>query len=534
MKLSERLNRTGKEAGPTAAGADTPKAAAKPPAKAAAKKSAGATPKPVKKAPARRAAAPPSATRRAAVAAVAAKAATTPVGVTSGAVAASPDDLVAPVKVERRATSRLPVPELSGLEALRAKVRSAVVAELGPRLTSAAIDDGAVRRLIEHHLDQAARSSKVSVGPTERAAFIDSTLSEMLGWGVLSPLMADPAVTEIMVNGLSSVWVERHGVIERSDVRFSTMAAYRTVIDRMLAVAGRRVDEAQPMADGRLPDGSRVNAIIPPLVVGDPVLTVRRFPEIGYTASDLVNMGSLSESAATFLDLCIAGKLNILVSGGTGTGKTTLLNVLSSSIPERERIITIEDAAELRLTQPHVVSLESRPANIEGAGQVAIRDLVRNALRMRPDRIVVGEVRGGEALDMLQAMNTGHEGSMTTVHANAPRDALARIETMVLMSGIELPLRAIREQVASAIDLIVQLKRQNDGSRVVSQISEIQGREGDTITLQDVFLRQGDQPLASTNLRPRCITKVEARGLEVDPRLFRGSAEAAPVRRRTR
>jgi pilus assembly protein CpaF len=346
--------------------------------------------------------------------------------------------------------------------------------------------------------------------------------------------MADPTVTEVMVNGLDSVWVERAGVLERTSVRFSTLQSYRTVIDRMLAVAGRRVDEAQPMADGRLPDGSRVNAIIPPLVVGDPVLTVRRFPEIAFTVADLVTKGSLSASAAEFLDLCIRGKLNVLVSGGTGTGKTTLLNVLSSSIPLAERVITIEDAAELRLGQPHVVALEARPANIEGAGTVSIRDLVRNALRMRPDRIVVGEVRGGEALDMLQAMNTGHEGSLTTVHANTPRDALSRIETMVLMSGVELPLRAIREQVSSAIDLIVQLSRQTDGSRVISYVTEVQGREGDTITLQDVYLRKSG-PLASTGLRPRCASRIEDRGIPVPAGLFRGStAPTTTLSRRKR
>jgi pilus assembly protein CpaF len=424
--------------------------------------------------------------------------------------------------------------ELTGLDGLRARVRSSVIAEIGPKLGAGSVDEALVRALLERHLNEAMVSSRVTVGPTERAEFIDTTLADMLGWGVLTPLMADPDVTEIMVNALDSVYIEKAGVISRTDVRFPSMTDYRTVIDRMLAVAGRRIDEASPMADGRLPDGSRVNAIIPPLVVGDPVLTVRRFPDIAFTAEDLVEKGSLSAEAAEFLALAIRGKLNVLVSGGTGTGKTTLLNVLSGAIPDHERVITIEDAAELRLSQPHVVTLEARPANIEGAGRVTIRDLVRNALRMRPDRILVGEVRDAAALDMLQAMNTGHEGSMTTVHSNSPRDALSRVETMVLMAGLELPLRAIREQVASAIDIIVQLDRQNDGSRVVSAVTEVQGREGDTITLQDVFKRTGEGPLAATGLRPRCIEKAENRGVTIPSTLFRGAAAATVKRRTTR
>jgi pilus assembly protein CpaF len=306
----------------------------------------------------------------------------------------------------------------------------------------------------------------------------------------------------------------------------------------MLAVAGRRVDEASPMADGRLHDGSRINVIIAPLSTGGTVLTVRRFPERSMTVADLIGKESLSTDAAVFLEAAVRGKLNVLVSGGTSTGKTTLLNVLSTFIPEGERIITIEDAAELRLGQPHVVGLESRPANTEGAGRVTIRDLVRNALRMRPDRIVVGEVRGGEAIDMLQAMNTGHEGSLTTVHANSPRDALLRLETMVLMSGVELPLRAIREQIASAIDLIVQLGRNPDGTRAVTHITEVQGREGETITLQEIFDRTGSGPLRATGLRPRSADRLSERSVDLPLSIFRRTAAtsspAAPARKGAR
>lgn len=513
MKLSERLNRTGKAPakGGLAEAADAvlPPEPAETPAAAPAgvvttKKTTEPAPTPV------RAVVGGAAPRR-----------------TTASATPTPVRRTTPGPAKRGAAAA----ELTGLDGLRAKVRSSVIAELGPTLGSGTVDESVVRALLERHLNEAMVGSRVTVGPTQRAEFIDTTLADMLGWGVLTPLMADPEITEIMVNGLDSVYIERAGVISRTDVRFPTMTDYRTVIDRMLAVAGRRIDEASPMADGRLPDGSRVNAIIPPLVVGEPVLTIRRFPEIAFTVDDLVVKGSLSREAADFLRLAIEGKLNVIVSGGTGTGKTTLLNVLSGAIPERERVITIEDAAELRMSQPHVVSLEARPANIEGAGHVSIRDLVRNALRMRPDRIIVGEVRDDAALDMLQAMNTGHEGSMTTVHANSPRDALSRVETMVLMAGIELPLRAIREQVSSAIDMIVQLDRQNDGSRVVSAVTEVQGREGDTITLQDIFTRTGDGPLAATGLRPRCIDKVENRGVNVPSTLFRGTA-AATVKRR--
>jgi pilus assembly protein CpaF len=410
------------------------------------------------------------------------------------------------------------------LDELRTTVRDGVVRDVGPRLVEGAVDDDQIRALIEKHLDRALRTSSVAISPAERNKFVGATLADMVGWGVLTPLMADPAVTEVMCNGANTVYVEREGVIQDTDVRFPSDAALRQVIDRMLAVAGRRVDEASPMADGRLADGSRINAIIPPLSLVGPVLTVRRFPETKLTIADLIARETLSADAAVFLEAAVRGKLNVVVSGGTSTGKTTLLNVLSGFIPAAERIVTIEDAAELRLGQPHIVSLEARPSNIEGAGLVTIRDLVRNALRMRPDRIVVGEVRGGEALDMLQAMNTGHEGSLTTVHANSTRDALLRLETMVMMSGFDLPLRAIREQIASAIDLIVQVERRREGGRIVTSICEVQGREGDTITLQEVFHRSADGPLRSTGLRPHCAERLAERGADVPTHVFRGLA----------
>ncbi|HVF54251.1 MAG TPA: CpaF family protein [Actinomycetota bacterium] len=416
------------------------------------------------------------------------------------------------------------------LEELKAAVRSAVVAELGPGLSSGAVSEDQLRTRVEYHLADNVSSFSVSVGPSERAIFISEVLADMLGWGPLEAVMADPTITEIMCNAHDDVWVEREGRLEPADVHFSGPGPYRQVIDRMLAVAGRRIDESSPMADGRLADGSRINAIIPPLVVGEAVLTIRRFPEVALTMDDLIAKDTLSPAAATFLEAAVHGRLNILVSGGTGTGKTTMLNVLTSFIPEGERVVTIEDSAELRLERAHKVRLEARPANIEGAGEVSIRDLVRNALRMRPDRIVVGEVRGGEALDMLQAMNTGHEGSLTTVHANTARDAITRIETMVLFAGMDLPLRAVREQIASAVDLVVQLERRADGARIVERITEIQGREGDVVTMQDVFGRVGaSAALLPTGLRPKVAEKLAARGVPLAPALFR-AAKAAPSR----
>jgi pilus assembly protein CpaF len=412
------------------------------------------------------------------------------------------------------------------------KVRELVLADLAPKLAGPkALRGAALEKEVKATLDRILRREEVRVSPVERQKFVAEVLSDTLGYGPLDGPLADPTVTEIMCNAHDEIWIERNGLIEPTDLAFADEEQYRQVIDKIVIAVGRRVDESSPMVDARLPDGSRVNAIIPPLAIRAPVLTIRKFSDTPYTAKDLVNFGTFTLDFVHLMEACVRGKLNILVSGGTGTGKTTLLNVLSSFIPDRERIITIEDAAELRLQQTHVVSLEARPANAEGKGEVRIRELVRNALRMRPDRIIVGEVRGAEALDMLQAMNTGHEGSLTTVHANSPRDALSRLETMVLMAGYDLPVRAIREQIASAINVIVQLDRMTDGSRKVTSVQEIQGLEGDTILLQEIFrfrpqlTADGRQvgTLEATGLRPKFLDRLKALGIEVPARILHAS-----------
>jgi pilus assembly protein CpaF len=347
-------------------------------------------------------------------------------------------------------------------------------------------------------------------------------------YGPITPLLNDDTISEVMVNGANQVYIERKGQLTLSEVRFGTDAELIRIIREIAAFVGRRIDDESPMVDCRLPDGSRVNAIIPPLAIDGPSLTIRKFARDPFTVQDLISFGTLTAEAAGFLEACVKAHFNILVAGGTGSGKTTTLNVLSSFIPDTERVVTIEDAAELQLRQPHKVRLESRPAGIDGAGRISIRDLVMNALRMRPDRIVIGECRSGEALDMLQAMNTGHDGSLTTIHANSPRDTLARLETLVLMSGVELPQRAIREQIASAIHLIVQQSRLRDGSRRITNITEIVGREGDTITLQDVFLfeEQGvdgngriQGKLSPTGIRPAAMAKIYSKRVAISPAL---------------
>ena len=361
-----------------------------------------------------------------------------------------------------------------------------------------------------------------------RARLLDWVISDILGFGPLEPLLQEPTITEVMVNGYDNVYIERFGKVEITRVTFENEAHLMRIIDRIVAPLGRRVDESSPMVDARLPNGYRVNVIIPPLSLIGPMLTIRKFAQTPYTAQDLVANGTLTTSLVNFLKACVEARVNIVISGGTGSGKTTLLNVVSAFIPSTERIITIEDIAELQLKQEHVGRLEKRPSNVEGKGEVTIRQLVINSLRMRPDRIIVGEARGGEALDMLQAMNTGHDGSMTTIHSNSPRDTLRRIETMVLMAGLELPLKAIREQVSSAIELIIHMERLRDGTRKVVHVAEVQGMEGDTILMQDLFLfdQTGIQngrvigSLKSTGLRPKFAEKFAINNIELPPEIF--------------
>lgn len=411
---------------------------------------------------------------------------------------------------------------------LKTNLHKLLVAELGDILRAggnAEIDASRVESVAWDLLEKQA----VSLPRLEKQRIVAELVQEALGFGPITPFLEDAEVTEVMVNGPRQVYIERHGKLELTEVTFRDNEHVLHVIEKIVAPLGRRIDESMPMVDARLPDGSRVNAIIPPLALNGPTITIRKFFRDPLTIEDLIRFGSLTPEIAEFLKACVKARLNIIVSGGTGSGKTTLLNILSSFIPSDERIITIEDAAELQLRQEHVVRLESRPPNIEGKGAITIRDLVRNALRMRPDRIVVGEVRSGEALDMLQAMNTGHDGSLTTGHANTPRDMLSRLETMVLMAGMDLPVKAIREQVSSAIDLIVHAGRFRDGSRKVTHITEVQGMEGDVIVLQDLFLFQQtgiDEDgkvkgrFISTGIRPRFMERIEAAGIRLDPRLF--------------
>ncbi|MEX2553978.1 MAG: CpaF family protein [Actinomycetota bacterium] len=417
---------------------------------------------------------------------------------------------------------------------MKRRVRDALLEELGPKLYTKTKPEE-LKAVVSENLDKALERAGVSVSLTQRSKFAAEVSADLLGYGPLEQLLADPSLTEIMCNAYDDIYIERNGKLVHVDVTFSDEAHLRQIIEKIVATVGRRIDESSPMVDARLPDGSRVNAIIPPVAVHSPTLTIRRFPAEPYGMKDLINFGSITLDAAMFLEACVRGKLNVLVSGGTGTGKTTMLNVLTEFVSDDERIVTIEDAAEIRLHQPHVITLEARPANIEGAGQITIRDLVRNSLRMRPDRIIVGEVRGAETLDMLQAMNTGHEGSLTTVHCNSPRDGLARLETMVMMAGYDLPLRAIRAQIASALDVIIHIDRFGDGSRRVTHISEVQGMEGDIITLQDIykftFAEGGRESARSTGrlhptgLRPKIIDKLQEAGVNVPPKLLRPTAD---------
>jgi pilus assembly protein CpaF len=420
------------------------------------------------------------------------------------------------------------------LRALKSRIQKRLLSDMNPSID---LRGPQVRHVIEQLFNDVLIEEGVPLPRLERQRLFDAVIAELLAFGPIEPLLHDHTVSEIMVNGPDQVWVERDGRLTETDVKFESDEHVRRIIDRIIAPLGRRCDEASPMVDARLPDGSRVNAIIPPLSLVGPVLTIRKFSREPLTIKDLVEFGSVTQEVADFLGACVKGALNIVVSGGTGSGKTTLLNVLSSFIPSDERIITIEDAAELQLRQRHVITLEKRPANIEGIGEIAIRQLLVNALRMRPDRIVVGEVRGPEALDMLQAMNTGHDGSMTTLHSNSPRDTLSRMETLVLMAGVDLPHRAIREQIASAIHMIVHQERMWDGSRKVVKISEVQGMEGDVIILQDIFSFQqtGTEGrrilgrLQPVGVRPKCLPKLELHGIRVPPTLFGGGVASGAV-----
>jgi pilus assembly protein CpaF len=402
---------------------------------------------------------------------------------------------------------------------LKARVHRSCIAAVGAELLER--EDAEDREAhVLRVLDGLLREDGTPLTREERSNLAREIADEVLGYGPIAPYLRDGSVSEIMVNGPDQVFVERFGRIEETSVAFAGEAHLLRIIDKIVSQVGRRIDEASPMVDARLPDGSRVNAIVPPLSLCGPVLTIRKFAGSPYRMEDLVSLGTLTPQAADFLDTCVRGRLNVLVSGGTGVGKTTILNALSASVPSRERIVTIEDAAELQLQQRHVIRLEARPPNIEGRGEIRIRDLVRNALRMRPDRIIVGEVRGAETLDMLQAMNTGHEGSLTTIHANSPRDALARLETLVLTAGVELPHRAIREQIASAFDVLIHVVRLVDGSRRVSHVTEVVGMESEVVTLQDLFLASPGPdellaPLAPTGLAPHFRSKLAANGVEL-------------------
>ena len=428
-----------------------------------------------------------------------------------------------PGGIERRSAS-------NALTKLKDRAASALFDRLGARLNDPTLSEEQLHALVRSELNVVVEQERMPLTGEQRQRLIQEVQDDVLGHGPLQRLLDDPSVTEIMVSGPAMVYVEQNGKLTRSSAHFVSEEQLRLVIERIVSRVGRRIDESSPLVDARLPDGSRVNAVIPPVAFSGSSLTIRKFSRDPFKIADLIAFGTLTPEMAELLQACVQARLNVIVSGGTGTGKTTLLNVLSSFIPDGERIVTIEDAVELQLQQEHVVRLEARPANIEGRGEINIRDLVRNSLRMRPDRIVVGEVRGGECLDMLQAMNTGHDGSLSTVHANSPRDAIARLETLVLMAGMDLPLRAVREQIASAVDVIVQLSRLRDGSRRITAVTEVQGMEGQTVTMQDAFVfdysagvdasgRFLGKPVP-TGVRPRFTERFAELGISLSPRVF--------------
>ena len=409
---------------------------------------------------------------------------------------------------------------------LKTRVQTKLLSEIDPSVDVSKV--GEVRKTIQDLFDQILIEENFVLSRSEKARLFEQISAEILGFGPLQPLLEDDTISEIMVNGAKSIYVERRGKLQKVPISFENNEHVMRIIERIVAPLGRRIDESSPYVDARLPDGSRVNAIIPPVSLVGPVLTIRKFSRNPFTLDQLVQFGSITAEAITFLDACVKARINVVISGGTGSGKTTLLNVLSSFIPADERIVTIENAAELQLRQDHVVTLESRPANIEGKGEITIRDLVVNALRMRPDRIIVGEIRDEAALDMLQAMNTGHDGSMTTAHSNSPRDTLARLETMTMMAGYDMPVRAIREQISSAIELVVHQERMRDGTRKVVNVTEVSGMEGDVITMTDIFVFEqvGFENnkvigrMRPTGLRPKFMEKIEASGIHLPPSVF--------------
>ena len=426
----------------------------------------------------------------------------------------------------RRVSAPITSPQAGSYFDLKTRVQNKLLAELDPSTDVTRTEE--VRRTIQELFEQILTEENIVLSRPERARLFEQIAAEILGFGPLQPLLEDDTITEIMVNGAKNIYIERKGKIHRVPVTFENNDHVLRIIDRIVAPLGRRIDEASPYVDARLPDGSRVNAVISPISLVGPVLTIRKFARNPITVDQLIQFGSISQEALQFLKACVEARLNIVISGGTGSGKTTFLNIISGFIPGDERIVTIENAAELQMRQEHVVTLESRPPNIEGRGEVTIRALVINALRMRPDRIIVGEIRDEAALDMLQAMNTGHDGSMTTLHSNGPRDTMSRLETMTLMAGMDLPSRAIREQVSSAIDVVVHQDRMRDGSRKVVNITEVSGMEGDVITMTDIFIYEQTGVengqivgrLRPTGLRPKFMDKIEASGIHLPPSIF--------------
>jgi pilus assembly protein CpaF len=426
----------------------------------------------------------------------------------------------------RRVSAPSTTPQAGSYFDLKTRVQSRLLSELDPSMDIAKTDD--VRKTIQGLFEQILSEENIVLSRPERARLFEQITAEILGLGPLQPLLEDETVTEVMVNGAKNIYIERKGRIHRVPVTFESNDHVMRIIDRIVAPLGRRIDESSPYVDARLADGSRVNAVIPPISLVGPVLTIRKFSKVPISLDQLVQYGTITAECLQFLKACVESRLNIVISGGTGSGKTTLLNILSGFIPVDERILTIENAAELQLRQEHVVTLESRPPNIEGKGEITIRNLVVNALRMRPDRIIVGEIRDDAALDMLQAMNTGHDGSMTTLHSNSPRDSLSRLETMTMMAGMDLPVRAIREQVSSAIDVIVHQERMRDGTRKITYVTEVSGMEGDVITTTDLFIfeQTGIENgkvmgrLRATGLRPKFMEKIEGAGIHLPPSIF--------------